>query len=265
MTLSAMDDETTNYDGEAKIGYLTLCSGVGGAFYHHNNNYNTNSKVPLDLPRPTVNHRLAHLKNTNNRGFSMPGRDKPMPFNLPQSNNAQRFCDNRMPRLVKVAVYTKAASPYLVIHDSNKKYAKPAACVKLVNCAVKRCCQVGQEDDNADGCTFWIVQSRHMDDADGSSAITLKAASQEQCNEWVELLTELTKGGVSGYGGITDGYVPGSSVLPTLDEQEDGEGDVNGAGDTLKAPQRRKMREGRRSSLNSLGIRLRSYSNSKQR
>jgi len=273
MTLLTMDESSpVSCSGEVKTDYLTLCSGISGAF-HEDKKLDS---VMKRVRNPVSTSRVAQLRGYDHDLLSRkPGGERMSPDFLRSEHSCNRknpLGSFSLPRLVKVTVYTKAASPYLVIYDSNKKYAKPAAYVKLVNCVIKRCGESipnvpsVRADDN-DRCAFWIVPAKHLDDADGAHAITLRAPNLHKCDEWVELLSELTKGGLSNNQFLAE-YVPGSSVLPTLDEQDDAEGEndiVPSNTESLKAPLKRRTREGRRNSLNSLGIRLRSYSNSKQR
>ncbi|XP_078494819.1 uncharacterized protein LOC108950103 [Ciona intestinalis] len=237
------DEETVapNYTGEAKTGNLMLCTDVGSM-------HNEKVKEPTSLA-PALNSRLSALRN---------GPTRPKREIFPRSSLPGNKPNSKLPRLVKVSVYTKAVNPYMVIHDSNRKYAKPVACIKLINSDIKR---TGNDNDVTDDREFQI--HRHHD-VDGSGVVTFRAMSSEKCDEWVDFLQGLT-GVAGGQSSRTSGYIPGSSVLPTLVEQEDIDSENAPSAESLKAPARRKSREGRRNSLNSLGIRLRCYSIGKQR
>ena len=264
-------DEAGNYSGEAKTECLVLCSNLPSS--HHQKPPQSH---PLIMPKGSepspklANSRLAMLRNSER--LNLPGRNrkhgcvcKPnLPNIVPPAQPRTELITQTtcQPRLVKVSVYTKAVNPYIVIFDSSKKYAKPSAYLKLVNCTVKAGSPQEKSDDdnnNDDECLFTILPSK-LEGVDNSGAILLQASSIEKRDEWVTFLTEVCNGKGT-RANSTAGYVPGSSVLPTLVEQEDGDNDTEPSKpiDSIKTPSRRKHREGRRSSLNSLGIRLRCY------
>ena len=269
------DDHAGNYAGEAKTECLVLCSSLPSN--HHQRLPPTQPhiipKYSVSDPCPVLaNNRLATLRNSER--FNLPGINKkygctckpalPNAISLTQPNTEFITQTTCQPRLVKVSVYTKAVNPYIVIYDSSKKYAKPSAYLKLVNCTVKAGGQeektTDDDNNNDDECLFSILPSK-LEGVDSVGAILLRASSIEKRDEWVTFLTEVCQGKGT-RADSTTGYIPGSSVLPTLVEQEDNDendGEQSKPIDTLKSPSRRKHREGRRSSLNSLGIRLRGY------
>jgi len=266
------DDQAGNYSGEAKTECLVLRSNISST--HHQKAPKsqpliTTTKEPEVCPR-LANNRLAMLRNSERLKLS--GRNRKygcvcqlslpdaVPLTQPKTELiTQTTCQ---PRLVKVSVYTKAVNPYIVIFDSSKKYAKPSAYLKLVNCTVKAGGPQEKTDDdnnNDDECLFTILPSK-LEGVDNTGAILLQASTIEKRDEWVSFLTEVCNGKGTRANSST-GYVPGSSVLPTLVEQEDADKDAESSQtiETIKSPSRRKHREGRRSSLNSLGMRLRCY------
>ena len=271
------DDHFGNYSGEAKTEYLVLLSGLS-ALHNHKSPAQIDHEVK---PSPLTN-QFASLRSKDLLGLAVRNRRsctvaKPLLPNgvLPADLKDVRQTPSSQPKLVKVSVYTKAVNPYIVIYDSNKKYAKPAAYLKLVNCSVKAGSEhdatIDDDNNNDDNnCTFRIFPNKH-EDLESAKSISLQACSEEKRDEWVNFLTAVCNGkGVSGQS-VTS-YVPGSSVLPTLEEQEDGDeptaesAQANKTVDqSLKSPSKRRNREGRRSSLNSLGIRLRCYSIGKNR
>ncbi|XP_076821058.1 uncharacterized protein LOC143466278 [Clavelina lepadiformis] len=259
-----------NYTGEAKTETLILCSGLPSLHGNQTSKHNWANEAIIAPRVPAVNSRLAMLRNIDRRterarkngAFQKP----PSSVDINAAGNRNLPFGSNRTQLVKVSVYTKAVNPYVVVYDSNKKYAKPAAYLKLVNCEIS-INQVAASKDNGqngsiedDDCTFRIIPHKN-DDMDGTSVVTLRTSTPEKRDEWVEFLNSVKNGTEP-----LSGYVPGSSVLPTLVEQDDnGSEEENTNTDSLKAPTRRKAREGRRSSLNSLGIRLRCYNVGKTR
>lgn len=260
-------DHYGSYSGEAKTENLVLCSKLNAS--HHQKLSTPSIRPEMPSARPSfASHRLITIRSSDrlaqrNRKTGLLHKP-PLPTHLsyPGLNTESTTCQ---PKLVKVSVYTKAVNPYVVVYDSNKKYAKPAAYLKLVNCSVKAGGEANDDNNNDDdSCMFRIIPSKHEGD-DPANAISLRAVTVEKRDEWVKFLSDVCNG--KGTESST-GYVPGSSVLPTLVEQEDDEtnDEANNSVDELNSPiPKRKHREGRRSSLNSLGIRLRCYTVGKSR
>ena len=268
------NDHSGSYSGEAKTEFLVLCSKLNAP--HHQKSPPQPSKHRLTEAYPMfASHRLVTLRSSdrllekNQKNVLLHKPPLPAHLSCPglTSNNS-----SFQSKLVKVSVYTKAVNPYVVVYESNKKYAKPSAYLKLVNCTVKAGSDEGclsdddnnNDDDDDDSCMFRIIPSKHEDD-DTSSVIVLRASSVKKRDEWVKFLDAVCNG--KGTESST-GYVPGSSVLPTLVEQDDSElsDEAHNSLDELNSPiPKRKHREGRRSSLNSLGMRLRCYSLGKSR
>ena len=268
-----LEDQGGNYSGEARTENLVLCSNLPASHHHHKIQSQPQiitKTIPTEARPMLASNRLSMLRNSER--LNLPGRSRkhgcvdkpsllydPVAVSVPKNEIiTQTTCQ---PRLVKVSVYTKAVNPYIVIYDSSKKYAKPSAYLKLVNCTVKtgNVYDKTKDDDNNndDDCMFTILPSK-IEEADNISPILLQASNVEKRNEWVQFLTEVCNGKGT-RADSTTGYVPGSSVLPTLVEQDDNDDETKKPIDSMKSPSRRKNREGRRSSLNSLGIRLRCY------
>ena len=238
----------TGCTGDAKTEFLVLCSGLNGLHQHKLNQTHSNGPINLPGSLPLQRTKLSVLLDY----------DHPLLPGLQRNRFQKQIFTSHMkpvlhhsfdePHLVKVGIYTKAANPYVVIYDSTQKYAKPVAYLKLSNYSVIAGNANSKSTD--DDCFFRILPKRH-EDLDNASVITFRAKSTEKRDELVKYLNSLC--GTSKSDPL-HGYVPGSSVLPTLVEEED-EAFVD---ETFAIPTPPASREERRrSSLNSLGIRLR--------
>jgi len=241
-----------NCASESKTGVLTLCSGVtvtGLAPNQPKLNFNESTVKPLDK-------RLSHLQG--GFGFKAKALQGHHQINSGSENHSPKLSKlQTLPRRVKVSVYSNVVNPYLVIYNSTEKYSKPAACLKLLSCTVR------VMEDDCEEKSFEIVSHKHQgSDVDSNSnIICLRAPSQTVREDWLNALTPLT---TASRCADLPGYQPGSSALPTLQEDE-GE-TTSSTGQPLSSPNeklkikpRRKSLEGRRNSLNSIGVRLRSY------
>ena len=241
-----------SYFSEGRTESLVLCSGLQGLHQHKLNQ--THSSKPALAPHSLMlpRNKLSILLNYDH--LDLPGNRRAFPKpKLPfdQLKPGLQHSTND-PHLVKVTVYTKAVNPYIVIYDSTQKYAQPTAYLKLAHYSALP--GNGKDDDD---CAFRILPNRH-EDLDNASVITFRALTKEKRDDWVQYLSALC-GGNGLPSAPVPGYVPGSSVLPTLVEEND---DEVFSTETFKIPTPHKRRNGRRSSLNSLGIRLRINSGS---
>jgi len=236
-----------NCAGESKSGVLTLCSGVTLATSMINQ-----TKIKFDnTSLKPVDKRLGHLQEGLHAISSL---DKAKQSRCPENGNSpEKFPESlTLPKQVKVSVYSNVVNPYLVIYSSIEKYSKPAVCLKLLSCTVRVL------EDPLDESSFEIISQKHQGgDIDcNANTICLRAPNHSVREDWLRILIPLTTTSRS-----TDlpGYQPGSSVLPTLQEDEDTDKPLPSPTEKLKMRPRRKSLEGRRNSLNSIGARLRSY------
>lgn len=100
-----------------------------------------------------------------------------------------------IPRQVRVSLYSNAHNSYVVIFESNRKYARAMTCIRLSSCDVTRVDDV-------------IIRLSQRD----VMTIELRARHVEMAVEWKELLTRKNK----------------SRVMPTLEEEVD-ESEVTGS------------------------------------
>ena len=245
---------------EVRTESLVLCSGFNGLHQHKLNQHQSYNPGQPKAFHSLPQDKLGVLLSCDNL---LPGTRRNGSFQKPYSNSRllpAKLKTNRAnePHLVKVSVYTKSVNPYIVVYDSNKKYATPIAYLKLVNYTVAAGSASRKDDVNGDDesdCTFRFIPNRH-EDLDNASVITFRALTSEKRNEWVRYLNALCLG-TNSYPEYKTGYASGSSVLPTLVEEENTEGTLTLSSDTYKLSSPRKKREGRRNSLNSVGSRLR--------
>jgi len=239
----------TGCTSDAKTEFLVLCSGMNGLHQHKLNQTHSNTPISLPGSLPLQKSKLSVLLDYSHS--DLPGlRGNKFQHNLPSHLKPVLNHSLNEPHLVKVAIYTKAVNPYIVIYDSTKKYAKPVAYLKLANYTVIP--GNGQSGSSDEDCSFRVLPNRH-EDIDNASVITFRAKSTDKRDDLVKYLNSLC-GSHSLKSDPLHGYVPGSSVLPTLVEEDD----ETFADETFNITTPPVSREGRRrSSLNSLGIRLR--------
>lgn len=189
---------------------------------------NTNT---IDTARRQVNHRCNHCGRISHI--------RPTKF-------------TELSKMVKVCVYTKGTRPYLVIYDSTTKYATPVMHQKLKKFKVTPHVFNSREvdSDQVDNLRFRVHPNMSDD------VIIFQAITKEQRDEWAGFLARLTQKEISPESSPqrTKHHLM-KTTLSTLEEAEEPIDDLQRG--PLKAPTRRqKSREGRRSSLTSIGVRL---------
>jgi len=210
-----------NCAGESKTGTLTLLAGSFQKTTNHQNNNNNNVTKQQQLKNQyDVKMMLRHKLLMSYPSEKLPGNRRAFGSRQRQPAGQQR----QFPRQVRVSLFSKvASSPYLVIFDSNNKYAKPLTCVRLNTCHVTN-------DDVTN--EFRLILGggpHHVIDADQSQQLVFRAGTTDIRDSWVRSLRQhcrspvtLPAAGCCPSPGLRRHATPARvSTLPTVLEHDD--------------------------------------------